>query len=59
MGDCNGDGQLTVNELVVGVLIALGEVPVDQCPALDVNGDGVVSITELVFAVNQALAGCS
>lgn len=54
-GDCNRDGAVNINELVLGVLIALGNRSVEQCPSLDVDGDGAASISELIRAVNNAL----
>ena len=39
-GDCNGDGSISIDELIVGVNIALGNRPVDDCLSLDPNGDG-------------------
>lgn len=57
-GDCNGDGQVAVNELIVGVNIALGNQAVGACPALDTDGDGMVVVSELVRAVGFALNGC-
>ncbi len=57
-GDCNGDGEVTVDELIVGVSIALGTVPAAQCPAMDSGGDGQVTVDELIAAVTMALVGC-
>jgi hypothetical protein len=58
-GDCNGDGEVTINELITGVNIALGSQPVSACPAFDVSPtDGEVAINELIAAVNNALGGC-
>jgi hypothetical protein len=57
-GDCNGDGTVSVNELVLAVNIALGALPITECSAADTDDDGIVSITELVAAVNKALNGC-
>jgi len=57
-GDCNGDGMVSVNELIRGVNINLGAIDVSECEAFDTNSDGSVSISELVSAVNAALAGC-
>lgn len=57
-GDCNGDGAVTINELVTGVSIALGIAPVDACAVLDRDGDGSVAVAELIQAVNRALNGC-
>jgi hypothetical protein len=58
VGDCNGEGRVTVDELVRGVNLALGT-PTAECPAFDRNGDGLVTIDELVRAVNSALNGCT
>jgi len=49
---------VTVNELIRGVNIALGNADISTCPAFDRNGDGMVSINELIAAVNAALDGC-
>jgi hypothetical protein len=57
-GDCSGDREVRVEDMVLGVRIALGEVPVDACSAFDTNHDGVVSIDELVRAAGALLNGC-
>ena len=56
-GDCNGDGQVTVSELVLGVNLALGVLPLAECPAIDATGEGRATVTDLVAAVAAALAG--
>jgi hypothetical protein len=53
VGDCNSDGQVMIDELVLGVAIALTEQPRSACPAF-----GDATIVELVQAVNNALLGC-
>jgi hypothetical protein len=58
-GDCDGDGAVTIDELLRGVNIALGTVGVDECPSFDGNGDGTVTVDELLTAVNHALNGCA
>jgi hypothetical protein len=58
VGDCSGDGKVSINELISGVNIALGSAALSTCPAFDSNGDGMVSIGELITAVNNALNGC-
>ncbi len=58
VGDCDGSGQVTVDELVRGVAIALGTFPLNDCAALDFNQDGKASIDELVAAVNVTLHSC-
>lgn len=57
-GDCDGNGAVSVAELVVGVRIALGAADVGACAAADANGDGAVSIAELIVSVHAALEGC-
>ena len=57
-GDCNGDGSVSVDELVAAGRIALGHVAAEACQASDPNGDGIVSIDELQAAINAALDGC-
>lgn len=59
VGDCNGDGQVRVDELVLGVSIALGSAPLDACAAFGCGGDGAVTIACLIAGVNSALSGCA
>jgi len=56
-GDCDGDGAVSIAELVQGVNLALGGSA--ECAAFDVEGDGSVTVNELVAAVGAALNGCS
>ncbi len=57
-GDCNGDGQVTVDEILAMVNIALGNADVMGCSAGDANGDGQITVDEILTAVNNALNGC-
>jgi pseudomonalisin len=57
-GDCNGDGVVTIGEILSGVNIALGTTPDSQCVGLDANDDGAVTVDELLQAVGHALNGC-
>lgn len=57
-GDCDGDGQVNIGELIAMVGIALDTAPIAQCAAGDGNGDGAIRIDELLLAVTHALAGC-
>jgi hypothetical protein len=57
-GDCNGDRVVSVNELVLGVDIALDLAPLADCPALDANDDGEAGIEDVVGAVGSAVDGC-
>jgi hypothetical protein len=58
VGDCNEDREITVDELVQGVGIALGDMSVDVCPPADDDDDGQVVVSELLQAVTAALSGC-
>jgi hypothetical protein len=58
VGDCNGDGQVTVDEILTMVDIALGNVGVGTCTAGDANADGRITVDEILTAVRNALNGC-
>ncbi len=58
VGDCDGDGMVSISELIRGVNIALELAALDTCAAFDRNGNGAVEISELIAAVNNALDGC-
>lgn len=57
-GDCDGNGAVAINELLLGVNIALDNVQADVCPRFDGDGDDRVTIPELIQAVGNALTGC-
>jgi hypothetical protein len=57
VGDCNRDFSVRIEELVVGVGMALDESPLSACAAFDRNHDDDVSVDELVPAVDAALNG--
>jgi pseudomonalisin len=57
-GDCNGDGKVTVDEILRGVNIALGTELLSACGSFDSNGDGRVTVDELIAATAHALNGC-
>jgi len=58
-GDCNGDDAVAINELVLGVGIALGVQPLSACPAFDVDDNRAVQVNELIAAVRAALDDCA
>jgi hypothetical protein len=57
VGDCGGDGTVTVDELLTMVNIALGNMDVSSCSAGDDNDDGQITVDEILNAVNNALQG--
>jgi len=58
IGDCVGDGQVTVGEILTMVNIALGNAVMSDCEAGDDNDDGQITVDEILSAVNAALNGC-
>jgi hypothetical protein len=59
IGDCAGDGAVTVDDIVIGVRIALQLEPVTACEAMDPGSDGTVTINELIRAIAAVLSGCT
>jgi hypothetical protein len=57
-GDCDASDVVSINELIIGVNIALNNAAVGTCPAFDLDRDGQLSINELIAAVNSSLNGC-
>jgi len=57
VGDCDGNRNVTIDEIIRGVNIALGNQALSMCPLFDGTGDGEVTIDELITAVNNALTG--
>lgn len=57
-GDCGVDGEVTVDEILRLVNIALGSGDVATCTAGDRNGDAQITVDEIVTAVQRALNGC-
>lgn len=58
VGDCGGNGTVTVDEVLLGVNIALGNAIPSECMPFDNNNDGQVTIDEILAAVHNALNGC-
>lgn len=58
IGDCDNLGQVTVDELLTMVNIALGLDATATCAAGDANGDGTITVDEILKAVNLALTRC-
>lgn len=58
VGDCDESGSVRVNELIVGVNIALERAALSLCASFDASGNAAVEVNELVTGVNNALGGC-
>lgn len=60
-GDCNGDGRVTVDEILILINIVLGNAPIDACP---LSGDCChpcppgVYIDCMLVAISNALTRC-
>ena len=57
-GDCDGDGAVTVDELVQAVTLALNGGSISTCSRIDANQDSQVTVDEILGAVAMALEGC-
>jgi hypothetical protein len=55
LGDCRGDGSVTIDELILAINIALDALPLAECLAYP----DIPRISDLVKAVNNALDGCA
>lgn len=58
VGDCGYNGMVAINELILGVHIALDLQPTSACPAF-ANHEGMVDIVQLIQGVRNALNGCA
>lgn len=58
VGDCRGQGQVTIDAILLMVNIALGNEAISFCPPGDANHDGTITIDEILAAVDNALYGC-
>ena len=58
VGDCDGGGSVTIDELITLVSIALGTAPPAAC-AHGVARGAAVDIALIIQAVNHALNGCA
>jgi hypothetical protein len=56
--DCNDDGAVTINELIAGINIVLGQAELSTCAVIDADHDGTLTINEVVSGVKGALTGC-
>jgi hypothetical protein len=58
VGDCDGSGNVTVDELITLVNVALESSPLSSCLIGDVDRNGQITIDEIVAAVNAAFGVC-
>lgn len=58
VGDCDGSGAVTVDEITRIVSIALGTQELAVCTSGDRDGDQAITVDEIQTAVNFGLNGC-
>jgi hypothetical protein len=59
VGDCDGSGRVSIDEVVAMIGIALENAPLDACAAGHVANRTAVRVDEIVASVHHALHGCS
>lgn len=57
-GDCGGENQVTTQDVLQMVTIALDEANANTCAAGDTSHDGVITVDEIVGAVIRKQDGC-
>lgn len=58
-GDCDGSGEITVDEVITIVSIALGGDDLGDCArTADLDASGTITVDEILVVINQALLGC-
>lgn len=57
-GDCDGGGEVVINELVLCAAITVSGAAPDACAACDFDRSGRVLVNELLAAIEAGLNGC-
>jgi len=58
VGDCDGSGTVTVDDVITMVNVALGTTSISGCDAGAPGHTGTILINDVVTAVNNSLHGC-
>lgn len=58
VGDCDSSADVTVDEIVMMVVIGLGEGAIESCVAGDINADESITVDEILTAMSNGLDGC-
>jgi hypothetical protein len=58
VGDCNEDGSVTVDEILIGVNLILRQASLSSCGLFDTDGNAEVTIDELLRSIQFLLNGC-
>ncbi len=57
-GDCNFDGQTTVDELVTMARVLLGDAPFNACLLGDANHNGKIGVDDVVAGIASVIGNC-
>ncbi len=57
-GDCNFDGQTTVDELGTMARVLLGDAPLNACLLADANHNGKVDVDDIVDGIASVIGNC-
>jgi len=57
-GDCNGNHEVTIDDIGKMVNVALAAFTVSACQAGDLNRSGGITIDEIILAIGHALTAC-
>src|SRR5690606_14600862 len=56
-GDCDDRGEVSIDDLLTALGIALGQQALAMCPPADADGLGDVTVDEILLATRNALRG--
>jgi len=59
VGDCNSDGTVTIDEVLLGEAVVRGDAQAAACVSLDADNDGSIGVDELLVALTHVLDGCA
>lgn len=57
-GDCDANRAVTVDEITLGIRLALRDASSEPCDPMDGNTDGRITVDELALAASHGLEGC-
>jgi YVTN family beta-propeller protein len=58
VGDCDGDGTVTVVDVIRALGVTFDPSALQSCESADIDGNRRVTVDELVSSVSHALSGC-
>ena len=58
VGDCDGNGMVSVDENVLGLTMILEDLPMKICPSFDADSNGEITVNEIVVSIADTLYGC-